>query len=138
MKPANLHPDPTDLETAWIHEPVISNYFLKLNQADFVAVAQLFADEGCLCAPFQNEICGPDAIYDYLQAEGLRMTAVPESGSIELLPDGGTEYQLAGQVRTHLFSVNVAWSIKLNSAKEITFVTVKLMAELQELLGFRR
>jgi hypothetical protein len=138
MKPANLHPDTTDLETAWIHEPVISNYFLKLNQGDFIGVAQLFADEGCLCAPFQNEICGQEAICDYLQAEGLGMTAVPKSGSIELLPNGGTEHQLAGQVRTRLFAVNVAWTIKLNSAKQITSVTVKLLAELQELLGFRR
>jgi hypothetical protein len=136
MKPANLLT--ITPETDWIHEPVISDYFLKLNQGDFIGVAHLFADQGCLCAPFQSGICGRDAIYDYLQAEGKGMTAVPKSGSIELLPNGGTEHHLVGQVRTRLFTVNVAWTIELNSAKEITSVTVKLLAELKELLGLRR
>ncbi|NJM47602.1 MAG: nuclear transport factor 2 family protein [Alkalinema sp. RU_4_3] len=138
MNPPNFHLETTDLETAWIHEPVISNYFLKLNQGDFSAVAQLFADQGCLCPPFQAEICGRQAIYDYLLAEGQGMTAIPKSGSIELLQDGGTTHQLAGQARTALFTVNVAWRIDLNPAKQITSVTVKLLAELPELLGFRR
>jgi hypothetical protein len=138
MKPADLLQDTINPAMDWIQEPVISNYFLKLNQGDFIGVAQLFADQGCLCAPFQNKICGQEAIYDYLKAEGLRMTAVPKSGSIEPLPNGGTQHQLAGQVRTSLFTVNVAWTIELNPAKEITSATVKLMAELQELLGFRR
>jgi hypothetical protein len=138
MKPANLLQDTTNPETAWIHEPVISNYFLKLNQGDFTGVAQLFAERGRLFAPFQSEICGRQGIYDYLQAEGQGMTAVPKSGSIELLPNGGTEHHLVGQVRTRLFTVNVAWTIELNPVKEITSVTVKLLAELKELLELCR
>jgi hypothetical protein len=138
MKPAILHQNTTDFETDWIHEPVIKNYFLKLNQGDFIGVAQLFADHGCLCAPFQREICGQEAIYDYLQVEGPGMTAVPKSGSIELLQTGGTEHQLAGLVHTRLFTVNVAWTIELNAAKEIISVTVRLLAELKDLIGLHR
>jgi hypothetical protein len=138
MKPADLLQNTANLETAWLQEPVISDYFLKLNQGDFMGVAQLFAEQGCLCAPFQGEICGREAIYDYLQAEGKGMTAVPKSGSIEPLQNGGTEHQVVGQVRTALFTVNVAWTIELNAAKEIVSVTIKLLAELKELLGLRR
>jgi hypothetical protein len=138
MKPTDLLQDTIELETAWIEEPAIYNYFLKLNQGDFIGVAQLFAEQGCLRAPFQGEICGRQAIYDYLQEEGRGMTAMPKSGAIELLQNGAMQHQLVGQVRTALFTVNVAWTIELDSAKEITSVTVKLLAELKELLGFRR
>jgi hypothetical protein len=138
MKPADLLQDKISPETDWIQEPAISNYFLKLNQGDFNGVAQLFAEQGCLYAPFEGEICGREAIYDYLQAEGQGITAVPKSGLIKPLQNGSTEHQLAGQVRTHLFTVNVAWTIELNSGKEITSIRVKLMADLKELLGLRR
>jgi hypothetical protein len=138
MEPANLLQDATNPETAWTQEPVVSDYFLKLNQGDFSSVAQLFAEQGCMCAPFQSEICGREAIYDYLCAEGQGMIAIPKSGTIEPLQNDGTKHQLAGQVRTPLFTINVAWTIELNSAKEITSVTIKLLAELQELLGLRR
>jgi hypothetical protein len=138
MKPADLLQATTNPEMAWLQEPAISNYFLKLNQGDFIGVAQLFTEQGSLCAPFQSEICGREAIYNYLQAEGKGMIAVPKSGSMEPLQNGGIAHQVVGQVRTSLFTVNVAWTIELNSAKEIVSVTVKLLAEFKELLGLRR
>jgi hypothetical protein len=127
-----------DTKPTWTQEPVIQDYFVKLNQGNFTGVSQLFAEQGCLDAPFQNRICGRQAIYDYLQIESRRMTAIPNRGAIELQSDGSSKHRLTGQVRMPMFTVNVGWTIELNATKKITSVSVKLLAELQELLGLRR
>jgi hypothetical protein len=126
-----------DMKMAWIQEPIVYDYFLKLNQGDFSGVCQLFTAQGCLHAPFKSAICGRTAIYEYLQTEAREVTAVPQSGSVEARPDGGSRYQLKGQVHTPVFTVNVGWTIDLDATKAIVSVTVTLLAELQELLGLR-
>jgi hypothetical protein len=127
----------TDVRTTWTQEPVIQDYFAKLNQGNFTGVSQLFAERGSLDAPFQSRICGREAIDDYLQVEARKMTAIPQHGAIEWQPDGSSKHQLIGQVRMAVFTVNVGWTIELNADKEITSVSIKLLAELQELLRMR-
>jgi hypothetical protein len=126
-----------DVRTAWTQEPVVQAYFLKLNQGNFTGVSQLFAERGSLDAPFQSRIYGRQAIYDYLQVEARKMMAVPQDGAIELQSDGSSKHRLTGQVQMPLFTINVSWTIELNPTKEITSVSVKLLAELPELLGLR-
>jgi hypothetical protein len=133
-----LHKNTINIDPAWTQEPVIRDYFLRLNQGDFSGVSQLFSEYGCLHSPFQSKVCGRDSICNYLQAEAREMTAVLHTGSTEARSGGITEYELNGQVHTKLFTVNVSWTIELNADKEILAVTVKLLAQLQELLGFRQ
>lgn len=127
-----------DIKNIWIQEPVIYDYFLKFNQGDFQGVSHLFEKYGSLDAPFQHRLYGRTAIYDYLQKEAKGMKALPQSGTIETLTQESIQYQLQGQVQTSLFTINVSWTIELNKFKEITSVTVKLLAELHELFNLRQ
>lgn len=121
-----------------IQEPIIYNYFSSLNERDFEGVAELFAVDGSLHPPFEKVIAGREAICKYLQAEAIGMEAFPESGKTVLTPDGGTSYQIAGNVKLSLFTINVGWSINVNAQGEIASVTVKLLAALQDLLPLKR
>lgn len=139
MKSSSLSPDNTiDLDIAGIQEPVVYSYFNRLNSSNFQGVSELFAPDGCLYAPFESGICGREAIEQYLEAEAQGMTALPRSGILETSPNSNPRYTLMGVVKTSFFTVNVGWTIELNSEKQIASVTVKLLAELQELLGLQR
>ncbi len=39
-----------------IHEPVICEYFTRLNNGKFIATAELFAAQGCLNPPFDKQL----------------------------------------------------------------------------------
>ncbi len=121
-----------------IQEPIIYNYFSSLNESDFDGLSELFAVDGYLHPPFEKVIAGRAAICKYLQSEAKGVEAFPESGTIVDNPDGATVYQIAGRVKLSLFSINVNWAIQLNPEREIAAVTVKLLAELQELLSIDR
>lgn len=121
-----------------IQEPIIYNYFSSLNESDFDGVADLFAVDGYLHPPFERVISGRAAICKYLQAEAKGIEAFPESGTIVDNPDGAIGYQIAGRVKVGIFVVNVRWSIELNAQCEIAAVTIKLLAELQDLLPMKR
>jgi Nuclear transport factor 2 (NTF2) domain len=121
-----------------LRETVIDDYFTRLNQSDFAGVAELFADLGCLYPPFDRKICGREAIHRYLQAEAIGIEALPQSVSLAADRDGETIYHISGQVKTSLFTVNIGWTIELNADQQIGCVTIKLLAELQELLGLDR
>jgi hypothetical protein len=121
-----------------LQQTVIDDYFTRLNQSDFTGVAELFADSGCLHPPFEKKICGRSAIYRYLQAEAIDIEALPQSVTLTADRDERTIYQIAGKVKTSLFTVNVSWTIELNTDRQIECVTIKLLAELQELLGLDR
>ena len=121
-----------------VQEPVIYNYFQRLNAGDFVGVAQLFSPQGCLYAPFAKGVCGREAILHYLQAEAIDLKALPKSGQTQTDLDGITTYQITGQVQTNYFTVNVAWSIQLDESSAIVLIDIKLLAELQDLLGLKR
>ncbi|MGI0493761.1 nuclear transport factor 2 family protein [Alkalinema pantanalense CENA528] len=139
MTLSSVSPNHTiDLKITGIQEPVIYSYFNRLNQGDFQGVSELFAPDGCLYAPFESGICGREAIEQYLEAEAQGMTAFPRSGILETSPDNDPRYKLMGIVKTSFFTVNVGWTIEINPEKQITSVTVKLLAELQELLGLQR
>jgi hypothetical protein len=118
-------------------ETVIDEYFLRLNKDDFAAVAELFSLQGLLCPPFEKTICGRDAIASYLESEAKGMTCLPKSRTVKSGSNGDILYQIEGNVKTSFFSVNVRWSIHLNSQKEITFLEVKLLNKLQDLVAFR-
>jgi hypothetical protein len=126
------------LNIVGVQESVIYDYFLRLNQCDFEGVSSLFSVQGCLYPPFEKGICGRDAILQYLQAEAIGVKVLPKSGTLENEQDGGTSYQITGQVKTNFFTVNVGWSIQLNVEKAIVAVEVKLLAELQDLLNLKR
>jgi hypothetical protein len=117
-------------------ETVIDEYFLRLNKGDFAVVAELFSLQGLLCPPFEKTICGRDAIASYLESEAKGMTSLPKSGTARSGGNGDVLYQIEGNVKTSFFTVNVRWSIHLNSQKEITFLEVKLLNKLQDLVAF--
>jgi hypothetical protein len=121
-----------------LQQTVIDDYFTRLNQSDFAGVVELFADLGYLHPPFEKKICGREAIYRYLQAEAIDIEALPQSVTLTADRDERTIYQIAGKVKTSLFTVNISWTIELNTDRQIECVTIKLLAELQELLGLDR
>jgi hypothetical protein len=118
-------------------ETVVDEYFSRLNDGDFAAVAELFSLQGLLCPPFEKTICGRDAIASYLESEAKDMTCLPKSRTVRRGSNGDILYQIEGNVTTSFFTVNVRWLIHLNSQKEITFLEVKLLNKLQDLVAFR-
>jgi hypothetical protein len=120
-----------------VYETVVDEYFLRLNDGNFVAVAKLFSVKGLLCPPFRKEICGRAAIARYLQTEAKGMESFPRSGIVRNASNGDAIYQIEGCVETSFFTVNVSWSIHLNAQKEITLLEVKLLNKLEDLVAFR-
>ena len=118
-------------------EPVIHEYFSRLNSGDFIKVSKLFSVQGSLFPPFEREICGREAIAQYLQSEAKGIQALPQSATVLRSDDGCSLCQVEGNVKTDFFTVNVGWSIQLNADNEIMSVKVKLLAELQDLLAIK-
>ena len=135
----------TSLDLEGIYENTIHQYFLRLNNGEFMETAQLFAEQGCLNPPFEKSIVGREAIARYLEKEAKGMNFCPERGEIltkvgvaDLLDRSDrTQYHIQGKVKTNFFTVDVSWSIELNAIKEIMAVDVKLLASIDELLSFR-
>ena len=135
----------TSLDLDGIYENTIHEYFMRLNNGEFMETAQLFAEQGCLNPPFEKSILGKEAIARYLEKEAKGMKFCPERGEIltkvgladPLEHSDRTQYQIQGKVKTNFFTVNVSWSIELNAIKEIMAVDVKLLASIDELLSFR-
>ncbi|HEY9828113.1 MAG TPA: ketosteroid isomerase family protein [Stenomitos sp.] len=121
-----------------IDESVIESYFVAFNQEDFEQVSHLFAVQGSLNPPFAKEVKGKEEILNYLNAEAMGMQALPKSGVEQESTDATQSYQVIGLVKTSFFTVNVSWTFQLNAAKEIETLTVRLLADLPELLGLRR
>jgi Nuclear transport factor 2 (NTF2) domain len=127
-----------------VQKPSIYEYFKNLNDGEFQAAAELFAEQGILSPPFEKPIQGRKAIAQYLQKEALGMKLYPERGRIFTSLDREStlitqvHYQIQGRVSTAWFTVNVSWWIKLNDAKEIMLVEVKLLAALHDLLSLNR
>lgn len=121
-----------------IDESSISQYFTHLNNNEFIAISELFSEQGCLNPPFEKTVQGRNAIAQYLEEEAKMIEFYPEYGEIILSDSAFTQYQIKGKVKTHQFTVNINWLIQLNSTKEITLVEVKLVASLIELLNFSK
>ena len=127
-----------------IHQQIINSYFSHLNDRNFEKVANLFSSQGYLYPPFEKRICGRAAIRRYLEVEAKEIQTFPQSINVQPNPigyisdeDSQITYQVAGHVKTSFFTVNVGWSIQLNSKQEIVSVEVNLLADLQELLGLK-
>ena len=125
------------IKIAGITKPAVLRYFETLNAGDFVATANLFADDGVLHAPFEEPIIGKSSIGTYLKTEARGMQLEPQQGISQILEDGTVEVHLSGRVQTSAFGINVGWLFLLNSHQEILSVTVKLLASPQELLNLR-
>jgi hypothetical protein len=121
-----------------IHEPVIYEYFEKLNNGEFMATAELFAVQGCLNPPFDQQIQGREAIVQYLEKEAKGIRFCPENGAVLVSNSDHTQYQIQGKVEMNWFTVNISWLIDLNASKEITTVDVKLLTSFDDLLSFSR
>jgi hypothetical protein len=121
-----------------ILEPNVYEYYLRLNSGDYAGVAQLFSENALLHPPFEKVICGREAIARYLESEAKAVEAFPKLGTVQFLDNGSNLYQIQGHAKTSYFTVNVGWKIQLNFIKEITFVEVKLLEELQDLLALKR
>lgn len=129
---------PTAAAIAGISEAAIGQYFHTLNDGNFAATVALFAEDGVMNPPFESNITGREAILAYLRAEAKGMTMMPRQGVTQLLEDGCVEAQVGGRVQTPFFEVNVSWQFVLNPQRQIAKVTIKLLAEPQELLNLRR
>lgn len=121
-----------------INESVIQRYFELLNGGEFHAASELFAEDGALQPPFEGQIVGRDAIANYLVKEAQGLILRPQWGQQQALDNGCTEFEIAGNVQTSLFTVNVSWTMILSPWQELFLVRVKLLASLQELVKFRR
>ena len=135
----NMHTAAKSISTIQaITEPVILAYFQSINREEYGQTASLFADNGILHPPFEEEIVGREAIATYLATEAKGMKLEPQKETKELREDGYSNVLITGQVSTPLFSVRVAWEFVLNQASQILGVRVKLLASPQELLKLRR
>jgi len=121
-----------------IDEPTIYEYFARLNNNEFIATSELFAEQGCLNPPFEKIVCGREAIAQYLEKEAKGIEFCPAYAEMIMSDSTFTLYQIQGKVKTNQFTVNVNWLIQLNSTKEIILVEVKLVASLVELLNFSK
>lgn len=128
----------TKIDIQGIHEPVLYEYFTRLNNGEFIATAELFAEQGCLNPPFEQQLQGRDAIAQYLEEQAKGIIFSPEYGKILISDSNHTQYQIQGKVEMNWFIVNISWSIDLNADKEIMTVDVKLLASLDDLLSFSR
>jgi hypothetical protein len=134
------------VEIQGINEPVIYEYFARLNNGEFIATAELFAEQGYLIPPFDKQLQGREAIAQYLAKEAIGIRFLPERGEITTSIDTGsnlehgdrTQYQIQGKVEINWFTVNISWSMQLNAVKEIMLVEVKLLASWEDLLSFSR
>lgn len=122
---------------AGVDDPVVLQYFAALNAGEFQRVSQLFAADGALQPPFDALVVGPAAIAAYLETEAPGFVLQPQVGSVQVLANGCTEFEIGGKVQTPWFSVNVSWRLILSPTSEIFLVRVKLLASLQELLPLR-
>jgi hypothetical protein len=120
-----------------IENAIIKQYFEALNQGDVAAVAELFAPDGILQPPFHQPIVGRAAIAQYLQEEAVGINLSPTDYSFQPLESGQTEHMISGKVQTSLLCVNALWNIVLEKDSKISFVRVKLLASLAELLKVR-
>ena len=119
-----------------ISDPIIYEYFTKLNNAEFTAVIELFSEQGCLNPPFDKSLQGKGEILQYLEKEAKGIKSYPEQG--ETTQKGSlTEYQIQGTVGISGFIFNMNWFIQLNSDQKIMVVEVKLVASLEDLLDFK-
>lgn len=119
------------------NEPVVHDYFVRFNQSDFVATADLFSEQGSLKPPFEKIIKGRSAIAQYLEKEALGMTVFPTHMKTTMSEQNHTQYQVQGKVKTNYFTVNASWLISLNTMKEITLVEIQLLEKLSDLLAFK-
>ncbi|NEO27903.1 MAG: nuclear transport factor 2 family protein [Kamptonema sp. SIO4C4] len=115
--------------------PLVARYFESLNQEDFLGVSQLFAPEGCLLPPFEEEIIGPTAIARYLYKEARGMKFVPHKvADVQRRADGTSQSQIVGKAHSPLFSVHVAWTFTFTNKQTLQQLSVKLLASPEELL----
>jgi hypothetical protein len=121
-----------------IIEPVIYEYYLRLNNRDFIGLSKLFSKDGSLHPPFERKLCGREAIAQYLQAEAQGLEAFPKLGKLIFESDRSNLYEIQGYVKTSFFTVNVCWLIELDDNQNIVSVEVKLLAQLQDLLALKR
>jgi hypothetical protein len=134
MEAIDLH-DPDWLEAAKINQPTIAKYFLDLNNGNYAEVAKLFSERGCLYPPFGKLVCGQSAITHYLETEAKGMMTCPESIATLSEDLENPSYEVNGKVKTSFFTVNLSWTISLNSEQKILSIKVKLLDQLQDLLA---
>jgi hypothetical protein len=120
-----------------IDETKILLYFASINAGEFPTTAELFAEDGILYPPFDSPLSGREAIVNYLEKEARGMKLIPKKGVVDLIEGKEISYKVKGQVKTSLFSVNVAWYFVLNDYSEILLVKVKLLAKFEELLHLK-
>jgi hypothetical protein len=120
-----------------IENATIARYFHALNAGDFETAGSLFALEGILSPPFHIEINGREAIAQYLQEEAPGLCLSPTYYDSHLLDSGETRHDVLGKIQTSLLSVKASWQIMLSPDNQISWMKIKLLASLVELLNAR-
>ena len=117
----------------------IERYFSGFNQGQFAEVAALFEPQGQLIPPIDPPLVGPEAIRQYLQQEAMGMRIEVDRQVSASAQDPSAPIKVGGQVKTALFSVNVAWTFGRTVAdpKRLAWVKVELLASWEELLSLR-
>jgi hypothetical protein len=120
-----------------IENVAIEKYFAALNEGNPAAAAELFAPDGILQPPFHSPLQGRSAIAQYLDEEAIGITLFPSQYNYQTLESGQVEHIITGKVQTSLFCINASWNIILKEDSQISFIRVKLLASLAELLKVR-
>ncbi|MEB3311747.1 MAG: nuclear transport factor 2 family protein [Snowella sp.] len=129
-----------DCQIKGVSEPIIDEYFIQLNNANFPETAGLFTEQGILQPPFGKILQGRPAIAQYLQKEAVGMKFCPnwEEISFNEADNSHRQVQIQGKVITHQFTVNVNWVFQLTPTPEISLLEIKLLASLNELAQLNR
>lgn len=124
-----------------VNEPAVLHYIEAMNRDDFEAAVSLFEPNGALQPPFQKPIVGREAIVAYMAEEAQGLNMMPESGVVEVLPDGSKKIRVVGKVQTPWFGVNVAmniaWRFALTGEGKIFFVAIDMLASPEELINLK-
>ncbi len=128
--------DSPEFQIEGVTEPVIGRYFATLNAGDMKACGSLFAPDGVMHPPFEDEIVGTEAIVSYLQREAQGIKVYPRMGIVDI--DNQQQFQVSGIVQMPLFSINVCWLFVISQQREIAYTKIKLLASPQDLLQLKR
>jgi hypothetical protein len=125
-----------------VTHPSVLGYINNMNANDFDAAVNLFALDGALQPPFQKPIIGREAILAYMREECQGLKMMPQQGVVESIEEDYTPIKVTGKVQTPWFGnsvgMNISWRFLLDSAGNISFVAIDLLASPKELLKLVR
>ncbi|MBW4601086.1 MAG: hypothetical protein KME29_16285 [Calothrix sp. FI2-JRJ7] len=111
---------------------MIDKYILYFNQRNFTCLTQLFTESGILAPPFEPQIIGRRAIYQYLQSS-VQATFEPMFINYKKFGSARTQVDVSGTLKTDALTLKTDWTFLLNEDGKICLAQVKLRLPLAKL-----